>query len=158
MDSTGENNSTQAEETTTPNMPARVNNIFHVFTWLGNTQSAPGSPSMGIDTDLVVKQLQEIETYILCSTGARDRSAYSRCGMSSRRAVHEYLANHMMETEHRGVGAKKQYEARVNLYNTADLVFRFFLPWRVDSQAPTVGKFWGALLSLVEVSAVIPIL
>lgn len=154
MDKTSEKNRTQAEEKT-PSMPTRVNDTFHVFTWLGNIQSTPADSSAGIDTEMVVKQLQEIETYILCSTGTRDRSAYSRCGTSSRRAVHDYLAEHSIETEQRNSGTKKQYEARVNLYNAADLVFRFFLPWMVDSQAPTVGKFWGALRSLVEVSATV---
>lgn len=154
MNSPGDKDRTQAEEKTS-SMPTRVNDTFHVFTWLGNTQSTPVSSSAATDTELVVKQLQEIETYILCSTGTRDRTAYSHCRTSSRKAVHDFLAEHTMETDHRTVGTKKQYEARVSLYNTADFVFRFFLPWTLDSQAPTVGKFWGALHSLVGVSAAI---
>ncbi|KAK8005582.1 Mg2+ transporter protein- CorA-like protein [Apiospora arundinis] len=45
---------------------------------------------------------------------------------------------------------KKLYSQRVDIYNAADLVCQFFLPNDMDEDAPTVGKFWGAIMSFVK--------
>lgn len=36
------------------------------------------------------------------------------------------------------------------MFNTADIIFRFFFP--ADAKVATVGKFWGAVEFLIEVS------
>jgi hypothetical protein len=40
------------------------------------------------------------------------------------------------------------------VFNAADTLFRCFLP--VDFEGPTVGQYWGAVQSLVDVSETLP--
>ena len=49
-------------------------------------------------------------------------------------------------------GKRDDYEHRIDIFNAADQIFRFFLPWRVSNDAPTVGKFWAAVQNLIEAS------
>lgn len=134
-------------------LPARVNNTFHVFTWLETVQ-AGFKGSADLDVEAITGQLQEVEEFLLYSTTMAERRAYNNCNWSSRKLVHAYLEDRGQELEDGNEKLKKKqdYEERVDLYNAADLVYRFFLPWRLDADAPTVGKFWGAISTLVEVS------
>ncbi|KAI1376242.1 hypothetical protein F4677DRAFT_85578 [Hypoxylon crocopeplum] len=130
-----------------------VDNSFHVFSWLGITQTE--NDRTEVDVEALTTHLQEAEDFLLSSTMMRDRTAYNSCNLFSQRQVHAYLEDKGLNTEKSEEEAQegRDYENRVDLYNAADLVFSFFLPQSLDQNTPTVGKFWGAVQRLVEMDA-----
>ncbi|KAK7973707.1 hypothetical protein PG989_015555 [Apiospora arundinis] len=125
--------------------------VFHVFTWLNVTN--PGVQG-GKDTNgaALVQQLADIEAFLLKSTKVTEQSAYRRCNTATQQTVHAYLENQGKEIDNpENTTRKKLYSQRVDIYNAAELVCQFFLPGHVDEDAPTVGKFWGAIMSFVQV-------
>ncbi|KAK8069876.1 Mg2+ transporter [Apiospora phragmitis] len=121
---------------------------FHVFTWLDTVQLASQNDTS--NEQALTQQLSDIESYLLNSAKMLQRSAYRCCNWSTRRLVHAYLEDQGQDIDSQEETRKKQYSHRVDIYNAADLVSQFFLPPRTDQDAPTVGKFWDAILSLVE--------
>jgi hypothetical protein len=108
-----------------------------------------------LNSEAVRKQLQVAEDFLLDTTTMGERTAYKECKWSARKIVHAYLENRVQEINllsEEKQKKKQEHEIRVDLYNAADILFHFFLPWRFDKDAPTIGKFWGAVQSLVEVS------
>jgi hypothetical protein len=151
----GRSGSHQQQENVKITLPESVNDTFHVFTWMENVQLGSTDTS-DLDVEAVVKQLQVAEEFLLGSTTMRERRAYHMCPPSSRQLIHAYLEDRGQERDSSADDKpkkKQDYEDRVDVYNAAELVFRFFLPWRFDKDAPTVGKFWGAVQCLVGVSA-----
>ncbi|KAI1465730.1 uncharacterized protein F4812DRAFT_110004 [Daldinia caldariorum] len=123
---------------------------FHVFSWLEIGENE-GDGIMPYNVEQLTTSLREIEEYLITSTGMRDRSAYRNCEISSRRSVHAYLSQGSgIEKAEELDWQKNEYEKRVDLYNAADIIFDFFLPQYVDESTPTIGKFWGAIDSLVQ--------
>ncbi|KAK8877585.1 hypothetical protein PGQ11_002531 [Apiospora arundinis] len=126
------------------------NETFHVFTWLDVAQ--PGVQGRE-DTSgpALVRQLDDIEKFLLKSTKLNQQSAYRRCNTSTRQAVHAYLETQGQDIDNPDNTARKNlYSQRVDIYNAADLICQFFLPNDVDEDVPTVGKFWGAIMSFVK--------
>ncbi|KAK8115783.1 hypothetical protein PG984_012285 [Apiospora sp. TS-2023a] len=122
---------------------------FHVFTWLDPSPLA--SQADEIVDKTVTQQLKDIDDYLMRSTKRMEQSAYRRCEWSTPRLVHAYLEDQGQDVEsHEDTDRKQQYYQRVDIYNAAELAFQFFLPAHTDQDAPTVGKFWDAILSLVE--------
>ncbi|KAK6840013.1 hypothetical protein PG987_005879 [Apiospora arundinis] len=82
--------------------------------------------------------------------------SYRRCNTATQQTVHAYLENQGKEIDNpENTTRKKLYSQRVDIYNAAELVCQFFLPGHVDEDAPTVGKFWGAIMSFVQVRFVL---
>ncbi|OTA69317.1 hypothetical protein K449DRAFT_428757 [Hypoxylon sp. EC38] len=128
----------------------RIDNNFHVFSWLEMNQS--DTDGLELDVDTLNTNLQEAEDYLLRSMSMRDRDAYQDCNISSQRSVHAYLKGKKRGAERtEDIQEKRAYENKVDLYNAADIVFSFFLPQILGDDMPTVGKFWGAVESLVEI-------
>ncbi|KAI1142915.1 hypothetical protein F5Y05DRAFT_408368 [Hypoxylon sp. FL0543] len=136
----------------TEDKPTRTTDkTFHVFTWMEMTQMDDDcleSEVVPLNTDL-----QEAEEYLLRSTSMRDRNAYQNCNLSSQRSVHAYLKGKSIRIEKMDNDnqEKRAYENKVDLYNAADIVFSFFLPRSLGEDTPMVGKFWGAIETLVEI-------
>ncbi|KAH8667063.1 hypothetical protein BX600DRAFT_497735 [Xylariales sp. PMI_506] len=145
-------------------LSCEVNDTFHVFSWLDIVQpdvtelkSTDKSPAAAADLDAlaITKQLQEIDDYLGGSTAMAERRVYNSCQWSTRARVHAYLQTRGQSDEVTGddqTEARRDYEERVDIYNAADIIYRFFLPWRFDPEAPTVVKYWGAIQDLVEVA------
>ncbi|OTB14339.1 hypothetical protein K445DRAFT_23746 [Daldinia sp. EC12] len=125
---------------------------FHVFSWLemdGNEGNG-GVP----DIEALTESLQETEDYLLQSTSMKDRNSYRNCKLSSRGYVHAYLKSQGLRIENLEEKGwqKNDYEQKVDLYNAADIVFSFFLPQYLGIDKPTIGRFWGAVDSLVQIT------
>ncbi|KAF3055618.1 hypothetical protein GL218_06953 [Daldinia childiae] len=124
---------------------------FHVFSWLEMAESEDDSGEL--DVEALVTNLQEAEDYLLKSTSLRDRNAYHNCNVSSQSSVHAYLRGKGLRIEKTDENSaeKRGYETKIDFYNAADIIFSFFLPQVLSEDAPTIGKFWGAVESLVEI-------
>ncbi|KAK4171864.1 hypothetical protein QBC36DRAFT_364939 [Triangularia setosa] len=119
---------------------------FSVFTCLDGVASTTTS---GINYDVLKNYFTQVDEYLLNKTARQDRKAYSELRQSTRGEVYRLL-----EEEGR-IGKDdvppsewKMYESRVSFFNKADLVFKFFFPF--DLEVPTVDRFWGIVLSLIE--------
>ncbi|KAI0117112.1 hypothetical protein F4814DRAFT_415281 [Daldinia grandis] len=124
---------------------------FHVFSWLEMVESE--SDSGELDLEALVTNLREAEDYLLKSTSIRDRNAYHNCNVSSQSSVHAYLRGkglRIEKTDEESV-ERRGYKTKIDFYNAADIVFSFFLPQSLSEDTPTIGKFWGAVESLVEI-------
>ncbi|WQF77574.1 Putative Mg2+ transporter protein, CorA-like/Zinc transport protein ZntB [Colletotrichum destructivum] len=131
-----------------PVRPSVPNEMFHVFSW-----AAPNTPSSVDGPNFVVlqKQLSEVEDFLTAETNGPDQRAYLDAETSTRVEVFLYLEQLGAEMQSTKKAWKRQdYEERVDIFNAADSLFRFFLPPLFDG--PTTEKFWGAVMSLVKLS------
>lgn len=111
------------------------------------------SQPAGVDESILNEHLLEVEDFLLNQTNFTDRKAYRSCNPSSRTNVHGILEKRgsiLSQSQDSSSRDQVDYEKEVDLFNTADVIFRFFFP--ADTKVATVGKFWGALKFLIEVS------
>ncbi|KAK4184374.1 hypothetical protein QBC35DRAFT_417078 [Podospora australis] len=122
---------------------------FPIFSCLDGVAN---STTGGINKTVLEEHLAEVDEYLLQNCLPTDRRAYSSCRQASRGEVYQLL-----EEEGRPLADPEQppwpqlrrdrYKTRVDFFNTADMIFKFFFP--VDVVVPTVGKFWGAVKTIV---------
>lgn len=125
---------------------------FHVFCWLEPISTKPGDRNSKLQNETVRTQLQEIEDYLMNSTGFSDKRVYQDCPSATRLSCCAYLSewNDAPEKFKKRPRMRKNFEDRIDILNAAELVYRFFLPQ--DFDGPTVKKFWGAINVLIQVS------
>lgn len=115
--------------------------------------SSPESPASKHSSKdkFIIEYFVDIEKHLLHKTIVGDGHAYSRCVKTTRRDVHAELEAEPQKLSpgEATLGQRKEFEQRVQLFNAADVVFKFFL--HPDSLVPTVRKFWGAVEALVKV-------
>lgn len=107
----------------------------------------------GVDRSVLNEHLREVEDFLLNQTNFTDRKAYRGCNPSSRKSVHEILQKRgsiLSQSSDSSGRDQMDYEEDVEIFNTADIIFRFFFP--ADAVVATVAKFWGAVKLLIEVS------
>jgi len=121
---------------------------FHVFSWL-NTFTATGEPSPQEQAEFLCMQLQEMEDFLSNDTKQLDQRTYRACPEATRLNALTYLEQQYTAVQ-KNNRLKRDFEDRVDVFNAAERVFRFFLP--LDFVGPTVPKFWGAIHRLVQVS------
>lgn len=114
-----------------------------------------GVPSSSVDEDVLYEQLAEVETFILRKTDFGDRGAYQRCPVAERAAIHRQLMEESTPATQLSMAdtnrcSPDDYEDRVDFFNLADQIFRFFFP--PASKAPTVGQYWGVIQSMAKAS------
>ncbi|OHE98990.1 hypothetical protein CORC01_05680 [Colletotrichum orchidophilum] len=130
-----------------PGQPNKNNEMFHVFSW---AETNPPGPIEGPNFIVLQKQLSEVEEFLTAETNGLDRRAYLEAEMSTRNEVYEYLEQQGARMQDTKKSWRKQdYEERVDIFNAADSLFRFFLPPLFDG--PTTERFWGAVMNLVTV-------
>ena len=136
-------------------LPKETNETFHVFTWLAHVQLFSGNRVSLADSESLQKQMEEVHNYLKSGTSFSDKKAYQDCKESLQASSFEYL-----EEEGKGITTAKnktqrkhEYGERVDIFNAANVVFRFFLPVAYDG--PTALKYWGAIRSLVEVKKIL---
>ncbi|KAI1208460.1 uncharacterized protein F4807DRAFT_152454 [Annulohypoxylon truncatum] len=133
--------------------PDDVNDTFHVFSWL--TTRETDSKSQKYDLEMLKGQLQDIDNYLLHSTEMREQLPYRRCGRSSRHSVTNYLMEERRRLEDTDDSESKEineYGVRVNLFNAADLINKFFYPPYSNGETETERKFWGAVERIIKTS------
>lgn len=107
----------------------------------------------GVDRSVLNEHLLEVEDFLLNQTNFKDRKAYRGCNPSTRKSVHGILQKRgsiLSQSSDSSGRDQIDYEEDVEIFNTADIIFRFFFP--ADAVVATVGKFWGSVKLLVEVS------
>ena len=124
---------------------------FSVFAWI---DGASKSDIELINSDVIRDHLEEVDDWLRRMTSFGDAKAYKACSRSSRSSVRLFLQEKGRELEdvksNRGgnINADQLYfEDLIDIFNAADTIFRFFLP--VDFEGPTVGKYWGAINSII---------
>ncbi|GKT48103.1 uncharacterized protein ColSpa_08284 [Colletotrichum spaethianum] len=131
-----------------PGRSNKTNEMFHVFSW---AEATPSSPVDGPNFIVLQKQLSGVEEFLTSETNGPDRRAYLEAETSTRNEVYLYLeqlGEDMQSTKK--VWRKQDYEERIDIFNAADSLFRFFLPPLFDG--PTTERFWGAVMNLVRMS------
>lgn len=127
----------------------KENERFHIFSW---ADAHISSPVEGPNFIVLQKQLSEVEDFLTAETNGPDRRAYLDSEASGRDEVYAYLEQQgaaIQELKNKP-WKKQDYEDRVDIFNAADTLFRFFLPPLFDG--PTTERFWGAVMNLVWVS------
>ncbi|KAH8773746.1 putative Mg2+ transporter [Diaporthe sp. PMI_573] len=108
----------------------------------------------GVDESVLNEHVLEVEHFLLSHTNFTDRKAYRNCHTSSRNHVHAMLETRgstLSQAQSISSADQLDYEEDVDIFNTADIIFRFFFP--ADAEVATVGKFWGAVKFLIGVSS-----
>ncbi|PCD45437.1 hypothetical protein AU210_000871 [Fusarium oxysporum f. sp. radicis-cucumerinum] len=115
------------------------------------TGDSRGPQIQGTGFKLLEAQLDAAETFLTCDTTYTDRKAYKTCKEATRKECYDYLvelSGRIEEVESDSL--RRAYEEKVDVFNAADIVYSFFLP--TNFQGPMVGKFWGAVRSITEVT------
>lgn len=120
---------------------------------LACSQRGP-SVSSGEESDLncLKRQLAEADNFMTTLSPGITRKEYADCQGSTRQQVHDCLEKEPAPDfdDDDDDDDRVAYENRIDVFNAADILFRFFLPPAIE--APTVGKFWGAVLVLCKAS------
>ncbi|KAK5656101.1 hypothetical protein OQA88_5240 [Cercophora sp. LCS_1] len=104
-----------------------------------------------LDEEVLDDHLLEVEDYILSRTPFSDRRAYNACPKATRDKIHAQLEQRGVELSGATDVQREQqqdYEMRLDIFNAADAVFKFFFP--SDVVVPTINKFWGALEAIIN--------
>lgn len=134
-------------------LPELASDMFHVFTWSEKSE-AQALSSTEFNIDNIMEQLAEADKYLTKSTSWSQQKAYEAGSVSSHADVYAYLVakeRELDELSGKDSTKRDDWTAAVDLYNAAEIVFHLFLPWRFRGDAPTLGKFWGAIEDLVKV-------
>ncbi|KAG5754472.1 hypothetical protein H9Q70_002923 [Fusarium xylarioides] len=100
---------------------------------------------------LLEAQLDAAETFLTCDTTYTDRKAYKTCKEATRKECYDYLvelAGRIEEAESDSL--RRAYEEKLDIFNAVDIVYSFFLP--TNFQGPMVGKLWGTVRSITELT------
>lgn len=128
--------------------PVTEEDKFHVFSWLGSRMTSTEGEAQ---PNGLQAQLQEVHDFLTNETKPSDRNAYQTCPEATRLDIIKYLQQHRTwAVASKDRRRKQRVGDRIDIYNASELVFRFFVP--LEFGGPTVGKFWGAVHRLVQVS------
>lgn len=117
-----------------------------IFTLLDGVSSPPGT----VNIAQLAKHLTAVHQFLLRETSFVDRKRYLSCPAASQASLYKKLeAQGLRAAASPGDSDDKFIEEGVNLFNTAAVIFSFFLPF--SAGIPTASKFWGALERLVLV-------
>lgn len=95
--------------------------------------------------------LESAHEFMSSNTSYLGRKMYKACLPSTRKECYDFLQKFPESAERDGPRTEQvMYEASIDIFNAADVLYKFFLP--VDCDDPTSGKFWGAVRALLNVS------
>ena len=120
---------------------------FSIFTYLDGVWTTPNTNRLALE-----KHLEAVDEYLLRETSFSDRRRYTSCPEGSRMSLYTQLKTRGLEMPMSpdGTGEYGSIDNQIDLFNVADVVFSFFLPF--STAIPTASKFWGALGRHMEVS------
>ncbi|KAK4147642.1 uncharacterized protein C8A04DRAFT_24189 [Dichotomopilus funicola] len=123
-----------------------------VLAYLGgftNTVS-PTAPPRFFENETIKQYFADLENQMFTKTIFKDRRLYKFVEVADRSAVHD-----AMDTERRNLELsepsedhQRDFDQRVKVFNAADSIFRFF--FSPDASVATTGRYWGAVLALVN--------
>jgi len=135
---------------------------FHLFKWINeldptnvlidpegphsNSTISPDTVAINMENDL-----REMDRFLRHQTGFADALAYKECPQHSRQDVYGLLTNGEREIQKltEPDEARQVFERQVDLVNSAEAIFTFFLP--PGFEGPTVERFWGAIYEGINV-------
>ena len=127
---------------------ARINDFVHLLV-------LPTGGSKGIDAQnsafgFLEAQLSAAESFLIGETTLSERKAYKACKAGNRAECYAYLSGLSVLVDETGSDTiRRAYQEKVDIFNAADITYSFFIP--LDFDGPMIGKFWGALRTLIEV-------
>lgn len=135
--------------------------MFHVFSWMAANSGPPtrsGTSSSSATDDAAQDRLRIIlqsADDVLSGKSGDTRFGESRVYRKAKGADRQYVFNLLRAVEAklkdtRSKAAKDRFADRVDIFNAADIVYRFFFP--ATYEGPTTRKFWGAILKIIGVS------
>ncbi|PQE19705.1 mg2+ transporter protein [Rutstroemia sp. NJR-2017a BVV2] len=106
-------------------------------------------PNNSIDEVMLEDHMEKVEDFLIHRTSFTDSRAYKSCSSLLRTDVHSMLENEGKELLNSDTPTEKLkvHEDIIDIFNTADSLFQFFLP--MTSKTPTAMKFWGAVHRIV---------
>lgn len=130
---------------------------FFVLTWLSFGDAHNSATSTRVDIPRLVQDLELIDSFLQEDTNPFESLAYKGGNLSSHAAILAYLQKEAESLSvlpntagtAREVKKRNRHGWRVDVFNASESLFEFFLP--VSSEVPTIGKFWGALHTLLGV-------
>ncbi|PQE19750.1 mg2+ transporter protein [Rutstroemia sp. NJR-2017a WRK4] len=107
-------------------------------------------PNNFIDEVALENHMETVEDFLIRRTNFTDSRAYKTCSSLLRIDVQSTLENDgkvLLESD-TSSDKLKAHEDLIDIFNTADSIFQFFLP--MTSKTPTAMKFWGAVHRIVH--------
>ncbi|KAK4234084.1 hypothetical protein C8A03DRAFT_38158 [Achaetomium macrosporum] len=122
------------------------------FAKLGMSSTTLPAQSPSFKDVTVKKYFSDLEDHIWNKTIIGDRRLYRSIEEVERSAVHAVIDSERQSLDLGEPSAEHQrdFDKRVNLFNSADAVFKFFFP--PDTWVATTGRYWGAVLALIKES------
>ncbi|KAH6842412.1 hypothetical protein B0I37DRAFT_392979 [Chaetomium sp. MPI-CAGE-AT-0009] len=119
--------------------------------------SFPSSPRFppSFKNAAVMQYFTAMERHIETKTTPEDRRAYRDIAKVPRADVYKSLVT-KQQTPHSATTAshnKRDFEKRVAVFHSADIVFSFFFPPGV--RVSTIRKFWGAVMAIINESDIV---
>lgn len=123
---------------------------FHVFSW-PDSLARPAEAHFQEQTESIRTSLLEMHDFLSKQANSSDQKAYQNCPEQTRHATLSYLQTYSRLVAGTKKGSdKRDLENRIDVFNAVEAISRFFVP--LDFDGPTIGKFWGAIYRLVQVS------
>ncbi|PQE06267.1 Mg2+ transporter protein [Rutstroemia sp. NJR-2017a BBW] len=113
-------------------------------------------PNDSIDEVALEDHMEKVEDFLIHRTSFTDSRAYKACSSLLRADVRSILENDgkVLLDSDTPSEKLKAHEDLIDIFNTADSIFQFFLP--MTSKTSTALKFWGAVHRTVRVSCMNP--
>jgi hypothetical protein len=151
---TDQQKSSPSENTQAPkesNQNAEVTSIS-ILTWLDGV----AQPNNSIDEAALEDHMEKVEDFLIHRTSFSDSKAYKACSSLLQIDVQSTIENEgkVLLDSDTPSEKLKAHEDLIDIFNTADSLFQFFLP--MTSKTPTAMKFWGAVHRIVRVSCMNP--
>lgn len=146
-DGAGPGRETATPDASTADELSHETHRFSVFTWI--------QPSPVISSTAAARaELGRIDEFMRRRTRRGDQRAYNECPEATPgeiRAELERLAveNKILELDE-GSGLRNALQDRIDTFNSAVVLFTYFLP--LQFVGPGTGKLWGSLKLLLDVS------
>lgn len=132
------------------NPESTAGSTLHIFSCLFGVTN---DRSESIDEEVLGDHLREVDEYLRSRTSFKDRRVYNACPKATHKEILSSIEIEGLELS-RLTGSQhiqqQNYEARLDVFNAIDMVFKLFLPIQVE--VPTVQKFWGAVRVIIMVS------
>ncbi|KAM0345277.1 hypothetical protein ACHAPU_006676 [Fusarium lateritium] len=128
---------------------SRIHEFAHVLAFA--TEGLGGVKTQEASFKALEVQLDAAERFLTYEANYSDRKVYKTCKTATRSECYKYLTELSGRVENDGSDiVRRTYEERIDVFNAADIIHTFFLPMNFD--VPMVGKFWGAVRTLIELS------
>ena len=145
LDAKKEKGTSGSKDTKSATASPRPAAMLELMNFKANQTARP----TGSDGDLA-SQLAFVEKFLQEQTPYATQTAYESCRETTRDKIVTLLAAESTRVEEqKDDDLRRRHDRDLALFNMADSLFQLFLP--ADFEAPTVSKFWGAVMDFCTV-------